>query len=403
MNPKKYILFMTILWLTALCFSLTWNLNQSRKSSRNEHLQTAKSFFQLILVTRAWNAKHGGVYLNVTGDLQPNPYLLVPDRDITTTKGMELTKVNPAFMTRLIANIAEEKGHIQFHITSLQPINPGNKPLAWEKAALLKFEKGKLKEFSDYMKNINHRQFQYIAPLITEKSCLQCHKEQGYKEGDIRGGISVMFPVLPHSYSAIINSHLFLMLGGVALIIGFGNQIVKLTEQLKRQSHIDGLTQIANRKYFDICLHREWLRCRRLHAPISLIMCDIDHFKLYNDTYGHQAGDECLKRIADALNQMTKRPTDMVARYGGEEFIAILPETPADGGRAIAELMQAAIEKLQIHHPTSKSGNYVTLSFGVVTMDEQLLQETELIQKADKALYASKAKGRNIVTHVDEL
>ncbi len=98
------------------------------------------------------------------------------------------------------------------------------------------------------------------------------------------------------------------------------------------------------------------------------------------DTYGHQAGDECLKKVANALSQMTKRPTDMVARYGGEEFIAVLPDTPADGGRVIAEMMQAALEKLRIPHSTSKSGNYITASFGVATMEEKLFQEEELIQ-----------------------
>ncbi len=223
--------------------------------------------------------------------------------------------------------------------------------------------------------------------LKTEESCLRCHAKQGYKKGDIRGGISVSFPVHFQSYSAIIGSHLFLILAGVALIIGFGNRIVKLTEQLRKQTYVDGLTQIANRKFFDICLHREWQRCRRLKTPLSVIMCDIDNFKLFNDTYGHQAGDVCLQKIADALSQMTKRPTDMVARYGGEEFVAVLPDTSVEGGKVIAEIMQAAVEKLNIPHSTSSSGTYVTASFGVATMGKKLLQEADLIQQADKALY----------------
>ncbi len=150
MNPRKYILLVTILWIVALCFSLAWNFHQNKSATRNEHLHTAKSFFQQILITRSWNAQHGGMYLKVTEDLQPNPYLLVPDRDVLTTKGIELTKVNPAFMTRMISAIAEEQGNIKFHITSLQPINPVNSPYDWERKALEQFEKEELEEFSDY-------------------------------------------------------------------------------------------------------------------------------------------------------------------------------------------------------------------------------------------------------------
>ena len=403
MNPKNYIIIITILWITTLSLSLSWNIVQHENTNNNEHLQTAKSFFEQIVITRSWNAKHGGLYLKVADNIKPNPYLEVDDRDIVTTDGIELTKVNPAFMTRLISSLAEEKGQIKFHITSLKPINPGNKPFIWEQAALERFENEGLKEFYQYEQSADKHVFQYIAPLMTESGCLQCHAKQGYKEGDIRGGISVSFPIRPYSYYAIVISHLIILTAGLVLIFFFGNKIILLTEQLKKQSNVDGLTQIANRKYFDITLHREWLRSRRLNAPLSLILCDIDHFKLYNDTYGHQKGDECLRIVAKTLKQIVNRSTDMVARYGGEEFVAILPDTPADGGRVIAELMQAAIRELQLPHATSKSGKYITVSFGIATMHENLLQEEELVNLADKALYASKNKGRNIVTHINDI
>lgn len=403
MNPKKYIIIIAILWITALSLSLVWNIIQYRNTTQNEHLQTAKSIFEQVVITRSWNAKHGGLYLKVTKDIKPNPYLEVNDRDIVTTEGIELTKVNPAFMTRLISSLAEEKGKIKFHITSLQPINPANKPFNWERAALERFEKKGLKEFSRYEHSGNTHVFHYIAPLITEKGCLQCHAKQGYKEGDIRGGISVSFPIKPYSYFALVSSHLFILAIGLVLIFFFGHKNILLTEQLKKQSNVDGLTQIANRTFFDKTLRKEWRRSRRLHSPLSLILCDIDHFKLYNDTYGHQEGDECLRKVAKTLNQMVNRPTDMVARYGGEEFVVILPNTPAEGGKAIAEMMQAAIITLRIPHATSKSDKYITVSFGIATMHEDPFQEEELVNLADKALYASKKRGRNSVTHIKDL
>lgn len=156
-------------------------------------------------------------------------------------------------------------------------------------------------------------------------------------------------------------------------MVGFGNRIVELTDNLKQQSNIDGLTQIANRRVFDETLHREWLRSRRLKAPLSLIMCDIDHFKLYNDTYGHQAGDLCLQKVAQALRGATKRPEDLAARYGGEEFVIILPETSFAGAIVVAEQVREAVESLRIRHISSKVAKHVTISLGIA-QPKQLLK-----------------------------
>ncbi len=230
MSPKRYILLITSLWCCGLFMSLFWNIRQNKQSAHNEHLQTARAFFQQILISRAWNAAQKGVYLYVTKELQPNPYLHTPNRDLTTQDGVLLTQVNPASMTRLIADIAEKKGPIKFHITSLKPINPKNAPFAWEKSALQSFDNKKLNEFSEYHLEDNKRTFRYIAPLVTEGSCLQCHKQQGYKISQVRGGISVSFVVPKQTYYALIYSHILLLLVGIVVILGFGYQIVYLTE-----------------------------------------------------------------------------------------------------------------------------------------------------------------------------
>ena len=167
---------------------------------RNEHKQlafeTARAFFQQVLVTRAWNAEHGGVYVPVTEKVYPNLFLDDPARDIVTDKGSKLTKNNPAYMTRQLANIAasRQKG-IKFHITSLKPIRPQNKPNKWEKEWLETLDLG-TDEQGAFFKGEPEPSFRYMAPLLAEESCLQCHSKQGYEIGQVLGGISITIPYL---------------------------------------------------------------------------------------------------------------------------------------------------------------------------------------------------------------
>jgi diguanylate cyclase (GGDEF)-like protein len=166
--------------------------------------------------------------------------------------------------------------------------------------------------------------------------------------------------------------------------------------ELSRQANLDGLTEIANRRCFDEQFKKEWRRCHREQRPLALMMCDVDHFKLYNDTYGHQMGDECLKHIADALLRVTKRPGDVVARYGGEEFVVILPSTDSDGARQVAEALQDELQRLKIPHASSSVNPYVTLSIGVAGMlPTRECALDKLLGIADEALYQAKENGRN--------
>ncbi len=403
LNPKRDVILVVTIWTVCILASFSWNIFQLKESADSEHVNTARAFVQQILISRAWNAAHGGVYLCISETLQPNPYLDVPNRDVKTTNDQQLTLINPAFMTRMISEIADKEGQIQFHLTSLNPINPGNEATLWEKASLQDFEKNQSKERFESFSENHTEVFHYMKPLITKKSCLKCHANQGYKEGDIRGGISVSFPVQKKQTNFLVISHFFILFIGILAIGSFGLRIVRLTDALEKQSNIDGLTQIANRGYFDDILHKEWLRRQRMKSSLSLIMCDIDHFKLYNDTYGHQAGDKSIQMVAKALAKTVNRPADMVARYGGEEFVVVLPETDQTGALAIADLMQKMIENLQIPHSSSKTADFLTISLGVATMTTQRSTEKELIEAADKALYASKNNGRNMFTHANDI
>ncbi|MDY6804313.1 MAG: PleD family two-component system response regulator [Cyanobacteriota bacterium] len=172
----------------------------------------------------------------------------------------------------------------------------------------------------------------------------------------------------------------------------------KANEELHRLASVDGLTGIANRRYFDGYLEREWKRAARHRFPLSMIMCDVDFFKLYNDTYGHQAGDDCLKLVADVIGRNLKRPTDLLARYGGEEFALVLPETLPEGAVYVAEHICQELRERAIPHQGSRISDRVTLSCGVATIvpkNESNLRE--LIKTADMALYQAKQQGRDRV------
>ncbi len=179
-------------------------------------------------------------------------------------------------------------------------------------------------------------------------------------------------------------------------------ELEKANENLLHLANHDGLTQVANRRYFEEFLSNEWNRAVRAKTGISLILLDIDHFKLFNDTYGHQPGDECLKRVAAALKKTINRPTDLVARFGGEEFAVILGGTDAEGAFNIAEQALENIRSLKIPHATSYTSDHLTISLGVATVFADInANETDLIKAADKALYQAKAIGRNRIFTFD--
>ncbi|MDJ1168247.1 diguanylate cyclase [Roseofilum sp. BLCC_M154] len=173
-------------------------------------------------------------------------------------------------------------------------------------------------------------------------------------------------------------------------------ELRKMLDEVHKLANTDGLTKVANRRQFDECLYQEWLRLKRDRLPLSLILCDVDYFKLYNDTYGHQAGDECLIQVARAIQHSVRRASDMVARYGGEEFVVLLPNTSEEGAKVVAQLIQSKIDDLQIPHKTSKVSSAVTMSLGISTLIPSAeLSKESLIALADEALYEAKKNGRN--------
>ncbi len=173
-------------------------------------------------------------------------------------------------------------------------------------------------------------------------------------------------------------------------------KLVELNQKLSRLATLDSLTQIANRHCFDEFFAREWRRAKREQFPLALILSDVDYFKLYNDRFGHNAGDICLQKIARVIAKTVQRPADLVARYGGEEFVVILPQTPAQNALQVAEKIRLEVKKLQIAHPDSLVDDYASLSLGVTcVVPQSQYAQKQLLVTADKALYQAKQKGRD--------
>ncbi|HEV7815586.1 MAG TPA: diguanylate cyclase [Janthinobacterium sp.] len=172
--------------------------------------------------------------------------------------------------------------------------------------------------------------------------------------------------------------------------------VKRQSDALREMTLTDSLTGVANRRSFSETMDNEWRRCARAGAPVALIMADIDCFKLYNDTYGHQGGDACLQQVSAAMKRCAARPPDLLARYGGEEFIMLLPQENRQGAEVVAQRILAEVRLLQLPHASSTVGPHVTVSMGVASlMPSESNEASDLIRAADALLYRAKGTGRN--------
>lgn len=239
--PKATILlflWIVVFWTIAVLSILIWNIFENQHTSKSIALVHARESFQKDLLARRWNASYGGVYVFVTEKTKPNPYLsFISERDITTPSGKNLTMINPAYMTRQLHELSLVTDGTAGHITSLKPIRPENKPDDWEAEVLRRFEKGETeahtiieREGEDYLR--------FMRPLLTEKNCLKCHARQGYSEGMVRGGISVIVPVPSWNKVAILSGHFLLWALGLLAIIFLGLK-VHIAMRRRRQAEMD--------------------------------------------------------------------------------------------------------------------------------------------------------------------
>ena len=407
MKGVSFLAF-AILWLGMMAFSFHYQVENDKQYAEKIAFKQAGMFFQHILQLRQWNSQHGGVYAPITAKNPPNPHLKMPERDVTTPNGTQLTLINPAYMTRQMAELEQSASGIRFHITSLTPLRPENKADAWETKALKTFSSGQ-SSFTELATIEGKPFYRYMGPLKLESDCMKCHTDPESKVGDIRGGISVSLPgdfvddFVSERVERLRKSHLIIAaIGLMALLIASWAQS-KLSRRLtKAQSHLqlaylDSLTLLPNRRYYDAFLRREWKRASRHHYPLSMIMIDIDFFKAYNDNLGHPEGDQCLRQVGRTLRRYFRRSGDLIARYGGEEF-CVVAACDSMQIMQLAEILRMAVETMKLPHPDSKVSQYVTISLGAATLiPTENMECSDLLFNADQALYTAKHSGRNRV------
>jgi diguanylate cyclase (GGDEF)-like protein len=377
--------------------SLIWNLAQQRRETLALAYTTAITLYEKDILYRRWASGHGGVYVPVTPATPPSPYLShLPERDIQTPSGHRLTLINPAYMNRQVYELAQEIGQPQGHLHSLKPLRPENVPDPWETAALKAFAQGQA-EVRGIGKLDGKEVFRLMRPFITEKGCLGCHAEQGYRLGEVRGGISLAVPMASLRQAqgpmkvALIGGHGLLWLLGVVGIVVAVSNLEKAHLRIITLVNTDSLTRLANRRFFIDLLDKAMAFAKRHDQALSVIMADLDNFKSINDTYGHQAGDQILAAFGQVMHTSI-RQEDLAARFGGEEFILMLPGTTIEDATILAERLRERLENLAF--PPLKTR--VTASFGIAQYRPDDTFET-LVKRADEGLYAAKAAGRNRV------
>ncbi|NJL48812.1 MAG: diguanylate cyclase [Leptolyngbyaceae cyanobacterium SM2_5_2] len=297
----------------------------------------------------------------------------------------------------------------------------------FQKEALVYLKQHPTAAFYRQEKQGNYRLFRYAEAVLMEPTCVACHNRLSYSPkrdwqvGDVRGVLEVSQSIDPLLNTAqmgvrAISASLVIIGGlgilGTILIFSYSRNVNQIlheevqikTAALQRLATIDELTQISNRRQFDQTLENQWRAVQTLAKPISLLLCDVDFFKKYNDAYGHQIGDHCLRLIASAIQASLRNPCDLAARYGGEEFAVILPQADRAEAQKTAEQIMAAVQQLKLEHQQSEIGPYVTLSIGVATiLPAASNRPADLIQLADRALYEAKAQGRQrMVTCLNE-
>lgn len=370
--------------------------------------QEAASYAELIVVTRHWNAQYGGVYVEKRPGVESNPYLkkLGVRPDIATADGRVLTLRNPAAMTREISEQAAINNTVRFHMISLRPVNPENEPDAFERDALERFERGE-RDIWRIDRSDRDPLFRYVFPLAVERPCLSCHARQGYKIGDIRGGVSVMIPAARLLDQMTRNRrHLIIdflvtlaLLLGIVSFLGWNlaSRLDSTQKRLKRIATTDELTGLRNRRYIMEHLDKEYQRAARTSAPLSLVLMDIDHFKRINDEFGHAFGDVVLKAVAREMED-SLRSYDLLGRIGGEEFLIASPGSTLDDAAGLAERIRERVRARTIANRNNEVR--VTISAGVTSLSEQDAKADSLLARADEALYLAKQQGRDRVVSV---
>jgi len=413
---KTFVVILTIFLISFWSYVIVVDVNHAYDMYQELAIEMAIAYSKSISDIREWAARHDGVYAPISETTQPNPYLDIIDREIRTESGLELTKLNPAYIARQVSDITQENSGVKFDIISQYPANPDNAADEWEANALEKFRQDPNTNNIFEIATINgENKFRYITPIYVESECTACHIEEGYEVGELRGGISIRFPFAPYEEGRTdhirhnLGIYIMSFLTSMSFIVYFGRKLIlanktneQLYNKLEQIAHTDKLTQLPNRYYFMKRLEIEIQRYIRNKTNLVLMMIDLNKFKAINDTYGHIAGDLVLKKAGEVIASSI-RATDLCGRIGGDEFIVMLTDTNEDAAISYAHRLREAFDQAYIIHDDVKL--QLSASIGVASLvgieDESQLSERiteanisayrdQLIQQADKAMYQAK-------------
>ncbi len=402
-NWRAYFWLALATWTLLFIISFTLNRSLYQKEILEMARIQARSAIERDILFRQWNAMREGLYATVTEQQQPNPYLKVPERDVTTESGEQLTLLNPSYMTRQVHELGWEMLGLRGHMTSLQPLRPLNAPDIWEKGRLEELHQG-VPEASGIQDYDGHHFMRLIKPLTAQKECLTCHSTQGYAVGDIIGALSVSVPMQP--FLDIQKTHLRGMLLWHVLvwfcgIIGMGIGAYRVRDQIhkrraaqdavRQQALHDPLTTLPNRRLFFDRLDHALKDAKREHWPVALLYIDLDGFKDVNDTFGHNTGDVLLTQVAEALGHCI-REVDTLARLGGDEFCIILThmESEEDAPLVAQRVVDALSHDWDIDGSTCRIGASVGISIAPTDGETP----STLLKNADEAMYRVKSQGK---------
>ncbi|MCG7900191.1 MAG: EAL domain-containing protein [Candidatus Thiodiazotropha weberae] len=392
-------------WTLMVLLLLLWSLNKEDAEMLELARQEAIDNFNKDQAFRVWATTHGGVYVPVTERTQPSPLLNhIPERDLVTPSGRQLTLMNPAYMLRQMMDDYADLYGVRGRITSIKPLNPDNAPDDWERAALESFSRGEKEQFE--LTDIDGEPYlRLIRPMQTQAGCLKCHHNQGYKVGDVRGGVGISVPMRDYLATAAVQKREISMglgliwLAGLSAIGFYAKRSYQRLEERKdyedqiwQQANFDSLTGLSNRNLFLDRLDHALAYAQRQQTMVALLFIDLDRFKYVNDALGHVTGDQLLQEAARRL-RLCVREMDTVSRLGGDEFTVILPAISE--GQSVARVAASILNELSRPFDLAAQETHVSASIGITIYPQDGSDSGMLLQHADTAMYQAKEDGRN--------
>lgn len=308
-------------WAVFIGTAYLWQYQRLQADAVEMATLRGRLVYSMVQITRAWNAGHGGLYAAITPDSPANPYLEHPDKFAETSKGKKLTLINPAYMTRQINTLLASQTDLKIHLTSLKPINPGNQPDEWEREALMSFEKGN-KETVAFLQRDGETFFHYMAPLLVQKPCLQCHAKQGYQLGEVRGGLSVTQPasyitgIIESQRSSLLKVHLaaFLLLSSISVWSLWQNRRQLLSIEQERDQRKQTAEALAD-KVAELERTRDHLVQSEKHASLGRMVAGFSHeintpIGIALSAISHN--EETLKSLTAMMQQEEVREEDLL-------------------------------------------------------------------------------------------